>query len=174
MALQSSGTIKISDLVAEFGGSAPHSLSEYYRGGANVPETVTTGVAAGSYTSFFYDFTPHPTDQFAFTSTMFYWFTQGTSALVIWGGVQKTSSPMSSASVTSFVATDGFEYDRGTQITNNQSAPERHAVSGFPFPMSTFRVRRRTASTSTTTTVNTGIPSSCQVSLTDYYGGRKT
>ena len=55
MALQSSGTIKISDLVAEFGGSAPHSLSEYYRGGANVPETVTTGVAAGSYTSFFYD-----------------------------------------------------------------------------------------------------------------------
>ena len=174
MALQTSGSISLSELASEFGGSAPHSLSEYYRGGANVPETVTTGVAAGSYSSFFYDFTAHPTDVFSFTSTMFYWFVQGTSALVIWGGVQKTSSPMSSSLLTSFVATDGFEYNRGTQITSVQSAPERHAVSGFPFPMSTFRVRRRTAGTSTTTTVNTGIPSSGQVSLTDYYGGRKT
>ena len=41
-----SGQIKISDLVAEFGGSAPHNLTEYYRNGSlvpgnntNVPET---------------------------------------------------------------------------------------------------------------------------------------
>ena len=40
-----SGQIKISDLVAEFGGSAPHSMKEYYRGAAvpanntNVPES---------------------------------------------------------------------------------------------------------------------------------------
>ena len=36
MALQSSGTITIQDIVDEFGGTAPHSLSEYYRGGAYV------------------------------------------------------------------------------------------------------------------------------------------
>ena len=41
MTLQLSGAISISDLVAEFGGSAPHSLSEYYRGGSLVPNTGT-------------------------------------------------------------------------------------------------------------------------------------
>lgn len=38
MALQASGTITIADIAAEFGGSAPHSLSEYYRGGGLVPD----------------------------------------------------------------------------------------------------------------------------------------
>lgn len=37
MALQSSGQIKLSEIATEFGGSAPHSMSEYYAGGANVP-----------------------------------------------------------------------------------------------------------------------------------------
>lgn len=38
MALQNSGPISILDLVTEFGGSAPHSLNEYYRGGGLVPD----------------------------------------------------------------------------------------------------------------------------------------
>jgi len=41
MTLQSSGAISISDLATEFGGTAPHSLSEYYRGGGLVPDTAT-------------------------------------------------------------------------------------------------------------------------------------
>jgi hypothetical protein len=36
MPLPSSGALSISDIVAEFGGSAPHSLSEYYRNGSFV------------------------------------------------------------------------------------------------------------------------------------------
>ena len=43
MALQASGQISIADIVAEFGGAAPHSLSEYYRGGAYVGSS-NTGV----------------------------------------------------------------------------------------------------------------------------------
>ena len=39
MALPSSGTLSINDIVGEFGGSAPHSLSEYYRGGNFVPNS---------------------------------------------------------------------------------------------------------------------------------------
>ena len=38
MTLQASGTITMADIVAEFGGTAPHSISEYYRGGAYVPD----------------------------------------------------------------------------------------------------------------------------------------
>lgn len=41
MALQTSGAISILNLVSEFGGTAPHSLSEYYRGGSLVPDTPT-------------------------------------------------------------------------------------------------------------------------------------
>jgi len=33
MALQTSGAISMSDIAAEMGGSTPHSISEYYRGG---------------------------------------------------------------------------------------------------------------------------------------------
>ena len=39
MALPGSGTLTINDIVGEFGGSAPHSLSEYYRGGSLVPNS---------------------------------------------------------------------------------------------------------------------------------------
>ena len=43
MALQSSGAISLADLATEFGGTAPHSMSEYYRGGGLVPNN-NTGV----------------------------------------------------------------------------------------------------------------------------------
>ena len=39
MAVTSSAPIDIGDLVTEFGGSTPHSLTEYYRGGSLVPNT---------------------------------------------------------------------------------------------------------------------------------------
>ena len=41
MAVTGSAPISITDLVTEFGGSAPHSLTEYYRGGSLVPDTAT-------------------------------------------------------------------------------------------------------------------------------------
>ena len=41
MAVTSSAPIDIGDLVTEFGGSTPHSLTEYYRGGSLVPNTTT-------------------------------------------------------------------------------------------------------------------------------------
>lgn len=42
MTIQASGEITLSDIQAEFGGSNPVALSEYYRGGANVPSTAPT------------------------------------------------------------------------------------------------------------------------------------
>lgn len=54
MAIVSSGTISIHtragtdrSITGEFGGTAPHALSEYYRGGANVPSGVTGVPASG-------------------------------------------------------------------------------------------------------------------------------
>jgi hypothetical protein len=48
MAVKSSGTIGfVADIVAEFGGSAPYALTDYYRGGGLVPNVpVNSGVPA--------------------------------------------------------------------------------------------------------------------------------
>ena len=48
MALQSSGQIKLSEIATEFGGSAPHSLSEYY-GNGNAPASGEIQLAADFY-----------------------------------------------------------------------------------------------------------------------------
>lgn len=45
MALQSSGAISLSDIAAEFGGSTPHSLSEYYGVATGVPSSGTIDFA---------------------------------------------------------------------------------------------------------------------------------
>tara|TARA_B100000123_G_scaffold180343_1_gene134187 strand:+ start:4661 stop:5572 length:912 start_codon:yes stop_codon:yes gene_type:complete len=47
MAIQSSGAISIQDIVDEFGGSTPHSLSEYYRGGSEVGSNNTNVPTSG-------------------------------------------------------------------------------------------------------------------------------
>ena len=46
MPLQGSGSISISEIVTEFGGTAPHSLSEYYKDGDNVPSTKAISASA--------------------------------------------------------------------------------------------------------------------------------
>lgn len=48
MALQSSGQISLSQIAAEFGGSAPHALSEYY-GDGNAPASGEIQLAADFY-----------------------------------------------------------------------------------------------------------------------------
>ena len=56
MALPSSGTISMSMIAAEFGGSAPHALSEYYRGGGLVPNTPANSAVPTSGTIKLTDF----------------------------------------------------------------------------------------------------------------------
>ena len=47
MTIKSSGSrLALSEIAAEFGGSTPHSMSEYYAGGSNVP--AGTGSIASS------------------------------------------------------------------------------------------------------------------------------
>ena len=48
MAIQSSGQISMTDIVNEFGGSVPHSLSEYYRNGGAVPGNNTNVPTSGT------------------------------------------------------------------------------------------------------------------------------
>lgn len=47
MALQNSGAISIANIATEFGGSQPHSLNEYYRGGSFVTDNNTNVPTSG-------------------------------------------------------------------------------------------------------------------------------
>mgnify|MGYP000344171740 CR=1 FL=1 len=53
MALQNSGAISLSDIQNEFGGSNPINISEYYRGGNNVPNiSANSNIPTGGTISF--------------------------------------------------------------------------------------------------------------------------
>ena len=53
MAVKGSGALSIlNDIVAEFGGVAPHSLSEYYGGGTYVPAGANPGIATSGQINF--------------------------------------------------------------------------------------------------------------------------
>lgn len=56
MALPSSGAISLLAIQNEFGGANPISISEYYKGGANVPNTTTNASVPTSGTISFNDF----------------------------------------------------------------------------------------------------------------------
>ena len=44
MPLQSSGPISLNDIAGEFGGSTPHSLSEYYGAASGIPGSGTISI----------------------------------------------------------------------------------------------------------------------------------
>ena len=48
-AIPASGAISLTDFATEFGGTAPHSMSEYYRNGANVPSNNSNVPTAGAF-----------------------------------------------------------------------------------------------------------------------------
>lgn len=48
-AIPNSGAISLTDFATEFGGTAPHSMSEYYRNGANVPSNNSNVPTAGAF-----------------------------------------------------------------------------------------------------------------------------
>jgi len=54
MPLQTSCAISINDIATEFGGGVPHSMNEYYRGGANVGSTNTTVPIGGEISLFMF------------------------------------------------------------------------------------------------------------------------
>tara|TARA_R110000787_G_C13358422_1_gene439826 strand:- start:63 stop:503 length:441 start_codon:yes stop_codon:yes gene_type:complete len=146
MAIQTSGAISFQTLQNEFGGSHPISMSEYYRGGPYVPTTV--GGAAGAYTGY------------SGNTTTYYWAITGSNAEIKWAGAYKGST--TSATNATF---SGYEYNKGSYTAT--------VVNGKGIPDTLYyKVRRRT--TSTSVTVNTGIPASGTISISQHYGGRNT
>ena len=148
MALQGSGAISLSQVQSEFTGANPISMSEYYRGGSYVPTSV--GGAAGAWSG--YTGTTSYTFRYSsFNITYIYW----AGALIGSVGGNITNRIIGS-----------YEYNRGSQF--NYVAGTKNDPESFTF----YAIRRRT--TATSVTVNTGIPASGAISMSQFYGGRKT
>lgn len=142
MALQTSGAISLSQVQSEFGGGNPISMSEYYRGGANVPTTVSG--AAGAWSSY------------QGNVLTYYWYTIDTYDIIRWANVQKASGAYGTT-----VTAGGYEYQRGSLFASTGGGGEGGPSEYF------YRVRRRVAGT-----VNTSVPASGAVSMSQFYGGR--
>ena len=140
-----SGPAKLSDASATFGGSVPHRLSEYYRGGSYVPATrTTTSQSIGSYTAGEYQ-------PFAGSSQSYY----ESNGRVVWRGTVIRAS--GTGIEYGYVDKNGYRYDQTT-------------VGG-----DTEGIRRaKITTTNSTTNINAGVPSSGAISLSKLRGATST
>jgi hypothetical protein len=149
MSLQGSGAISLANLAAEFGDSPPYSMSEYYRGGALVPASIP-------YTA---------------TATEGPYYTQGATSWLTWynGGETGNSAQWGGGSVadnipagTYSISIGGYLYYRSYYVAHDDK-----------LSLDEYAIARNSYYTAYET-VNTGIPGSGQISLNQFYGGRKT
>lgn len=149
--VQSSGAVSIGDLQTQLGGSSPASMSEYYRGGSYVPATRTTTVTEGPY------WRPH-----SYTSGRYEWDTYGGSYpngtyLQIWWANVNIVFVTNGPGYTSYT-TGGYTYYRGTY---------RGVISAGYDSWWSWEVYR---TYTTTTSINTSVPSSGTISMNQFYG----
>jgi hypothetical protein len=149
MALQGSGTISLSQVQTEFTGANPISMSEYYKNGPYVPSTV--GGAAGAWSAYASN-----------SSNTFQVGSFGPYTYITYLGVLVGSV---SGSVSSF-SSGGYDYERGTQWNVTGGTKNDPETNNY------YAIRRRT--TATSVTVNASIPTSGTISMSQFYGGRKT
>jgi len=144
MTLPSSGTISIGDLRTEFSGPTLSSMSDYYRDGGYVPSTGTSREPATGYN---FSLT---SPQYVWTVDTYYAAYGSTGVFITWNGInvfsQYYSYPPSSVTVS------GSTYYTGTYQSN----------AGAVYYYSLYRT--------TTGDINTGVPTSGTISLSDFYG----
>jgi hypothetical protein len=144
MAVTSSGQIAMSDIVNEFGGNAPHSISEYYRGGGEVPTSITL---VSNYLSLDSTFV-----FYAYNLSGGYWVWQWWFGGTLVGGT--SASQFSSGNRT---------YYRNGAISNRYFySPDGTYYYGTPYAMTVIE------------TANLNVPSSGQISFSQFYGARNT
>lgn len=164
MALQTSGPISFADLQAEFGGSHPIGLNEYYRGGAYVPAQITETTvsditynvspksSAGPYTNAWVTIDASPTG--------------GTNQLNIYrngSAVVVGYTPSNALTLTYYY--QGSSYHR-------EQLQASYVLANFNEKrLYAFRNPRYY---NNTVPVNTNVPSSGAISLNQFYGARKS
>jgi hypothetical protein len=158
MALQTSGSISLEDIESEFGGGNPISIGDYYRGGSYVPASITTSTVLRE---------PSSGENYIGSNTSWRLMSGAYNrTIVFWGGQQIYQS---NDNTLSSVVINGKTYYKGT-LRQQDAVP--YGSNQFLF-VNSHGIYRSSGST-TTTSVNQDVPTSGQISLSDFYGGRKT
>jgi hypothetical protein len=134
------------------GGGNPVSMSQYYRGGARVPTTRNTTVNEGPVWQTYYD------AYYSSNGLIYGWINEdrvfGTDfSYYTWNYAQSGNLPYNSTSAVS----GGITYFRGAYVGTFNGNPRTPA----------YQVSRQYGSTQT---INTGVPSSGTISISQLYG----
>jgi len=159
--LQASGAISFSDLRTEYGDAGASSMSEHYKGGALVPSSITEYVigAYGSALFTIWKYMAHRTYitgvHPVYNKLEWYWGSKvGTEYYV----------PYNSG-FTSLSVINGWRYTTGSQQYYENEGSGNHRYD--------YQIRRRSEGNQSVS-VNPNVPTAGQISLSDFYGGRKT
>jgi len=150
-ALPTSGPMSIGTLNGFFSGSGT-ALSNFYRGGGRVPSTRTSTVTIREPSSGEY------------WNGSFQWRVDSFQSTVIWGG-GSTGLGSGTTNYTS-VTSGGYTYFRGSlraDIFDNEGVLLWSEYGIF-----------RTYPSTVTTAINTGVPSSGTISLSNFYGAENS
>jgi hypothetical protein len=151
--LQSSGSISISDIRNLFGGPSSPSLANYYRGGAYIPSTKTVSTTVRE---------PSSGEYYDNGWTTYVWMIMTTASKQVRWNSAVVANPADN-SVTS-ISAGGYTYYRGT-LRYTQSGS--YGISNYYYGV------YRTSGSTTTTNINTNIPTSGTISLSNFYGAEK-
>lgn len=144
------GTVTAYDMASiqsALGGSNPISLNEYYRGGSYVPTTRSTTVRE-----------PTSGEYYSRTGTMYNWQQQvGVTYYIQWAANFYNNLP-GGPNVTSYTIS-GYTYYRGSYRSQFSD--------GYGTTFYFYGIYRTSSST---VSINTGVPSSGQISISQLYG----
>lgn len=148
--LPSSGALSLQSLKSFFGGSATPKLTDYYRGGAYVPNTTTSGSSTR---------TPSTGSNYyrgeTFANT--YWTVNGA---LVWNSATITTNV---GNAVSYTVGNTTYYRDALQETVSES-------SGYTSITVYYHRVYQIVNTQVVTNVNTGIPTSGPISLSHFYG----
>lgn len=150
--LQSSGQISLLDIANVFGGASPHSINEYYRGGGLVP------LNGGENTR-------EPSSGYNYSIDPNYYWSENISVSGVydlkWNNLTAISGGLGTAGLTSWTNPDGITYYRDTYITSGVDSYTGNTLYYYGI----YRFY--------STPLNTDIPKTGQLRLSNFYGGYK-
>lgn len=164
------------EIASEFGDTGSHSLSEFYRGGAKVPDS-TTSEGTGVYTDEIINIPgsagSDPNVNFWCRNCLVNGFVvQAVTPYMLmnWGSMQFVWTAYAGSD--EIAHSDGYTYALGSERTVtflNYNVGGDYNITIEEFTIQAYAIKRKPTSTSTTTAINTGIPKSGSISFSDMY-----
>lgn len=167
--LQGSGAISLLDVKNLFGGPASPSFANYYRGGGYIPstKTVNTLVYEPASQAAIYGVVPMLRSGYWYIEHMYkgIWFITNTNLHTLWWNDSRFVTNGSGLGAS--YSYGGYTYYRAPVSFTSQFSTSCYCYQWYGYGI------RRESGGSSSVSINTGIPSSGQISMNQFYGAEK-